>query len=188
MAKNTQKNPVENAELRPDGLPVDFDNWETEKLGEFPPYWNPVEGLSFYARPIGVDFRQEDFHRVIFEAMADTPCFRGPAEDAEEVTVKKGENFTCSLYSILGSQIGFLISLYSIIPNRGMVLKAVKKVASNSDPKRKFWTFELVMHPDDRKALKVLRTQAAGELLDAAKKVHKGELVDKTPENAVQAS
>lgn len=154
------------AEVRPDGLPADFENWETEKLGEFPPYWNPDEGKQFYAVPVGVDFRDPDFKRVIFQAMAPTECQRGPAEDAEDVTVQPGEQFTCSLYAILENQIGFLINL-------PIVLMADKKVKSNTNKTQSYWTFNLKISPESKKILTARRQKAAGLLPG---KTHQAEL------------
>lgn len=143
--------------VREDGLPVDFENWETEKLGDFPPYWNVEEGKQVYAKAIGVDYRDPDFRRIILEAQADTECQRGPNDDdAETVIVPKGEFFTMSEYSLVSSQVGFLIELG--IP---FVLKCVEKVQSKTNPKQSYFTWELKMAPDSRKQLQAARAKAS---------------------------
>lgn len=159
MAKNKTD------ELRSDGLPADFANWETEKLGDFPPYFQPEEGLMFYATAVGVDYEDPEFHRIIFQAEADVECYRGPKDDQEPVTVKKGELFTCSAYDILSKQVGFLIMLQS-----GIVLKCVEKKQSKANPKQSYWTFELKVSPNDKKRLQAFRYEHSQRALGMSDK------------------
>lgn len=142
--------------VREDGLPVDFENWETEKLGDFPPYWSPATGDQVYAKAIGVDYRDPEFRRIILEAQADTECLKGPKADAETVLVPKGEVFTMSEYALVSSQIGFLIQLG--IP---FVLKCGEEVKSAKNPKQSYFQWELKMAPESRKALQQARVSAA---------------------------
>ncbi len=168
MAKNT----AVKEELRSDGLPPDFENWESEKLGDFPPYFEPDEGKMFYAKIVGVDYADPEFHRIICQAEADVECLRGPKGEQEEVTVKKGELFTISEYAIIANQVGFLIMLQSAI-----VLKVVSKEQSRTNPKNSYWTFELKVSPNDKKRLQAIRFEHSQRQLGMSDgKTHQAQL------------
>lgn len=154
MAKTTaSKN---GAPIQANGLPADFENWETEQLGEFPPYWNPVEGAMIIAKVIGVDYRDPEFRRIVLEAVAPVECYRGPKDDQEPVTVEPGERFTMSEYSLVSEIVGYLINLACPFS-----LMAKEQVASRKNTKNSYWTFELKMPGDARKRLQAMRRENA---------------------------
>jgi hypothetical protein len=75
---------------------------EEESLG-FPPYYKLTIDSRFAAIPRQLDDSDSEFQRWVFQAEHDIVCARGPADDAEEVTVKKGGFFSTSAYAQFGN-------------------------------------------------------------------------------------
>lgn len=99
-SKDAVKNPAVNADTLA-GAP-DTTDWDEEAIG-FAPYWNPTEGAEVVAAVIAHDTsgseQKDGFNRFVLTLLQnELACKRGPAEDAEEVIVRKGEQFTISEY------------------------------------------------------------------------------------------
>lgn len=119
----TKKNaaPVQNQEI--DGL--EFSN---EEQISFAPYWKPIVGASFVAKPIARDERDPEFIRFVMQAYQDMDCFSGPVEDAAEVKVEKGKYFSISDYKALP------LDFYMGLPDP--IKLTVESTRKSSDPKK----------------------------------------------------
>jgi hypothetical protein len=166
MAKTNEKKP--NAEINPNdflsGL-EGFDNWEEEQVG-FPPYWNPELGVRISAKVIALDVRDELFHRWTLQATRKSiQCAIGPAEDAEPVTVKPGELFTCSAYA--GLPLDLFVGLEVLI-----YVSDKRKLPGNEASKgvkRDLWVFKLLVAPESKKLLEERKAAKVAKQLEAAK-------------------
>lgn len=127
-----------------DGLP-DFAKWEEEQVG-FAPYWNPEKDKWFYARIIEKDERDSEFVRYLMQAGVDTPCKRGPADGAEDITVKKGEYFTISVYFSLQD----LFDLYLETGIRPFMKVTAKDTVKTSTAGRTCWLWSLLVSPETK--------------------------------------
>ena len=183
MAKNNEapnQNDV-NLNTAPEG-------WESEQIG-FPPYWNPTmkeddkgktipgTGNSFLGMPIQRDSRNPDFERYVIEASRDIMCKKGPAEDAEEILVRKGEFFTCSVYAALPLEEYFGYEVF-VQPARKRKLAPTPEI----NQKRDLWDFDLKVSPATKKLLKERRKQEA-DLLREKQERYRLEQIEKEATN-----
>ena len=95
------KEDIETVTIKADGNlgSYDLSEFEEEQVG-FAPYWTPSEGKFFLAKVKGIDAQDPEFLRFTFEAATDTACQRGSKTTGtiEDVNVKPGETFSCSVY------------------------------------------------------------------------------------------
>jgi hypothetical protein len=117
----------------------EFQGWEDENLS-LPPYWVTAEGKQFAARVIDLDNQDPDFPRYVLEALAPVECQSGKRDEAEDVHVKIGEFFTCSMYAGL--------PLFRYIGCRVLVECTGTRKVNQPQP---MYVFRMVMHPDDKK-------------------------------------
>lgn len=159
---NTQKPVID------DFFPSDaeFDSWEEEHIG-FPPYWNPELGIKLVARVISLDMRDENFHRWVLQATRhNIKCAMGPAEDAEEVTVKPGELFTCSAYAGLPLDLFVGMEIMLNVKNK----RKLSGNAVSGGVKRDLWVFEVKVSPADKKLLAERKASLTAKQLEDSKK------------------
>ncbi len=150
MAKNTAPNTTKNAAM---GDEEDFSNWSEEQIG-FAPYWTPEEGESVAFTVLSRDERSEDFHRYICRAEQNqVQCYRGKSANAEEVIVKRGEQFTMSIYDSLDEP--FMFYLASGLSPR-LRLTAKEKVPTGNAG-REVWKWTLLVDPAVKPQLDALR-------------------------------
>ncbi len=141
-----------------------FDDWEDEQIG-FAPYWNPEPGKSFAGVPDHIDIRDPEFVRVVFRAIVDIECKRGPVEGAETVLVKEGELFTVSMYHSMQEPLEFILTHFISkginFPVRFQALKEVptKKAGQTC------WTWRMQLPPDGKKLMAAKRDEAAKALM-----------------------
>jgi len=164
--------------------------WETEQIG-FPPYWNPTmkedekgktianTGNAFLGMPIQRDDRDPNFQRYVVEALRPIMCKKGPAEDAEEILVKTGEFFTCSVYAALPLEDYFGYEVF-VKPVRKRKLAATAEIPQ----KRDLWDFELQVSPETKKLLKQRRKQEADILREKQERYR----IEQLEQQAAQAS
>ncbi len=117
----------------------EFAGWEEENLS-LPPYWVAAEGKEFAARVIDLDNADPEFPRYVLEALAPVDCQNGPREEAEDVHVKIGEFFTCSLYA--GLPLGKYVGARVLIKCTG------RRKTKQPQP---MYVFSMVMHPEDKR-------------------------------------
>lgn len=131
-----------------------FANWEELQTG-FAPYWNPEPNSWIFAQIAEKDERQEDFTRYLLRAGVDTKCKRGPADNAEDVIVKKGEYFTISVYFALQG-------LFDLFLETGLSpwlrIESVAKVKTKT-PGQTTWTWKIMCSPEDRKKIEAKKEQ-----------------------------
>lgn len=173
--KTTQTASTANPSVDPNaGLP-DFSTWSEEATG-FAPYWNPEENAWFFARIIDKDERDPSFVRFLMQAGHDIPCKRGPAEEAEDVMVNKGEFFTISVYYSLQDLFDFYLELArtgALTPTQQfMRIMAIDK--SKTKAGQKVWNWKVLVDPQT----KLIANQARAKLaqLGAGAKAAKGQL------------
>lgn len=140
----------------PEGAKVpDFANWTPEQIG-FAPYWNPAPGKWFVGVLTDVDMRDPKFTRYQFEALLDTPCQRGPADEDndrhEKVMVNTGEKFSISAYSGLTP----LFQEYIDAPFPVQIRVMADKKGKTSEG-QDFWHFKVDVSPESRKLLTKFR-------------------------------
>lgn len=88
---------------------------ELTTINNFPPYWKPEEGKSFYAAPVGKDYRDPKFPRVVWKALEPIECFTGASDNQENVTVERGGLFTSSEYGSMRVAIVDAVMGYPVI-------------------------------------------------------------------------
>lgn len=132
----------------------DTSKWTEEQVG-FAPYWSPVKGASFIARVMQKDIDPEakQFTRYLMQAGEDLACKRGPADGAEDVTVKKGEYFTISVYFSLQG----LFDFYLESGHKPWMKVNALEERKTSTPGQTVWTWKLLVSPEDKKKADVLR-------------------------------
>lgn len=143
------------------------EGWLEESTG-FAPYWTPEIGKSFRAMVIDIDSTDPTFVRYILQNMSEEPitCQRGPAADAEEVSVGFGEQFTCSAYASLdllkfiGEEIKLLVHGNRKLPANEL---------SEGKP-RDLWIWKILVSPETSKRLAKYRQEEAKMLREAAVK------------------
>jgi hypothetical protein len=118
----TKKN-GQNQDQEIDGL--DFTN---EEQISFAPYWKPIVGATFIARPLSRDERDPEFIRYVLQAYQDMECFSGPTDDAVPTLVRKGQQFSISQYKALP------LDFYMGLPDP--IKLTVKATRPSSDPKK----------------------------------------------------
>lgn len=133
---------AEGDELEDEGF-EDSDFSEEESIG-FPPYWNPEPGDVIYFKPAKLDVREANFHRWVCIALKPMTCQTGPAEDAEDVAVNRGEFFTMSVYAALPLEKYVDLSVKVVV--KGKREKATKQ---NRHP----WEFQLFLTKSSKRAL-----------------------------------
>jgi hypothetical protein len=116
----------------------EFANYEEENLS-LPPYWVTAIGKQFAARVIDLDNADPDFPRYVLEALAPVDCQNGPRDEAEDVHVKTGEFFTCSLYA--GLPLGRYIGCRVLVECVG---------TRKTKQPQPMYVFKMVMHPEDK--------------------------------------
>jgi hypothetical protein len=126
----------------------DFSKWEEEQVG-FAPYWNPEPLKWFLGRVVARDERDPDFVRYLMRAELDTPCKRGPVNDAEDVMIRKGEFFSISVYHSLE---GLFNTYLEIGVTPAMKVTAVKEVPTKKSGQT-CWTWKVQISPEDKKLL-----------------------------------
>jgi len=131
-----------------------FNFTEEERIG-FAPYWNPEAGAYFMAVPVGRDDRDPEFVRILFRALHDILCFRGPADAQEPVIVHAGEEFSTSVYYALKEPFDLYIDNCDFeVPLRVQALETVK--TSN---KRDVWRWKVATTPEVKKKLDAVRAK-----------------------------
>ena len=141
-----------------------FENWQSLVTDNFvaedvglPSYWTPELGKMFQGTVMGVDDKDPNFIR--YQIMASKPmiCKKGPADDAEEIEVLPGTIFTTSAYAALPLDfyIGFEVQVICV-----KTRKLPGNEASRGAP-RDIWEFKVLVAPETKKALDVLRKQDA---------------------------
>lgn len=142
----------------------DTSKW-TEEQVSFAPYWEPAPGAKIIARLIqkDVDPEERTFARYLLQAGEDIECARGPADEQEKVTVKKGEHFTVSVYYSLQGLFDFYLET-GLRP--WMQLIALEKV-DTSKAGQKVWRWKLLVSPEDKKKADQLRAQLQAKMLAA---------------------
>lgn len=157
MAKPAPEN--KNAPLATISDIPDFDTkgWVDEQVG-FAAYWTPDAGKQFIARLVGKEeARSEmDFSRYLLQAAQDIACQRGPANEAEPVTVKKGEFFTISVYYSLQGIFDFYLE-NQFTP--WMQITSLEERPTKK-PGQTVWTWALKVDPKDKKQADKLRMAA----------------------------
>lgn len=140
------------------------ENWVDEQVG-FPPYWNPTEGKKFAARVMARDERDLNFVRYVLQALHLTPCQNGPADDAEQIKVKKDEFFTISDYSGLPLHEFF---------GEVVIVEALRKrklAANEANPqKRDLWVWSVKVSPETKKKLAEKRKSTGQYILTGGKR------------------
>ncbi len=142
----------------------DASNWEKEETG-FAPYWKPLAGKAFFARPIGRDDRDPEFVRYQMKLEQDElACQSGPKEDATDVLVKKGDTFTVSVYVQLDDKFNEYMEcgLFPIVRCEAL------REAKTSKPGQTCWIFDLRVSPEDKKKLAAFRQEKAKSMAAAA--------------------
>ena len=119
---------------------------ETTSINQFPPYWNAEEGKSFYAIPVGKDYRDDKFRRVIWKALEPVECHTGPSDDQENVTVEPGALFSTSEYGSMRVAITDNVMGYPVIVS----VEDEKGVNERGE----FYRFTYKYKHDDAKAIK----------------------------------
>ena len=121
------------------------DGWVTEQTG-FAPYWNPVEGASFFGIVVEKDERDPEFVRYLMKAVCDTPCKTGSEDNEEDVLVKAGDYFTVSVYFSLQGLFDFYLENGI---NTVMKVTAKKQVPTKKTG-RKVWQWQVQVSPKDK--------------------------------------
>lgn len=131
------------------------EEFATENLG-FAPYWNPYEGARILVTPLARDNRDPKFHRYILMTHSTITCFTGPAEEAEEVIVGPGGEFTMSTYAGLQGPEGGDKFLEFVGMRVLLTCKGSRKV-ENGD----FWMWDVKISKEDKKLLAARRQARA---------------------------
>jgi hypothetical protein len=159
---------------------MSFDDWEDEQIG-FAPYWKPEAGKSFAGIPESIDIRDPEFLRIVFKALTDTECARGPVDGAEKVLVKAGELFTVSMYHSMQEPIEFILANFISkgipFPVRFHAIKEVptKKAGQTC------WTWRMQLPPAGKKLMAAKREEAAAALM--ADRAERAALQESNAEN-----
>jgi hypothetical protein len=161
MAKPTTA-PVNTSNAAADDMP-DFASW-TDRQVTFVPYWHPNQGDKFYGKIVGIDMRNPEFVRLQFQCLQnELKCQRGPVAEGNEVIVRKGENFSMSVYSALADELTFQLQSGISPPT---FIEAQKKVKTSSG--KDCWQFRCRVSPEDNAKLVALypawQKERAGEL------------------------
>lgn len=140
-------------------------NFDAEEQVGFAPYWAPVAGASFIGRVIAKEeaAKETDFTRYLLQAGEDVECARGAADEAEKVTVKKGEFFTISVYFSLQGLFDFYLE--------NKFSPWMRVMAVDERPTKKagqtVWTWKLQVAKADKAKADQLRAQNAAAQLQA---------------------
>lgn len=139
-------------------------DFKEEQIG-FPPYWSPDEiGDKILCKPILFDNKDENFPRyVMICTRVPLKCFRGPADNQQEVVVKPGEMFTMSPYAALPLDRYYDIEVYIQTTGRR---KLPGNEASEGKP-RDLWEWKLMVSKDDQKLLNARRADETKRLQQA---------------------
>ncbi len=169
MAKNTAPNSYANPTVNDEEEP-DFSTWDKEQTG-FAPYWEPAEGLSAFASAVALDMNDPEQPRFLLRNEGkELRCFQGSKLKKQqlEVMVKKGENFTISVYHSISSLLETYLASGLHVRFK---LTAVEKVPTSTTG-REVWKWDLVVDPAVRAQLAMFKTKAAvnGTLPRAAKR------------------
>lgn len=162
---NTAKN--QNKNVDPNGDP-DFSTFTDEQIG-FAPYWNPETGKEFYGALVARDERDPEFVRYLVMNLSNRPlaCSRGPADNAEEVLVQKGETFSISVYHQLREAFDFYLDVQShklmVVPMRLIAQDKVKTASRNE-----VWRFKLQVPMDVKKKLDAIRHELRAQLTQSS--------------------
>jgi hypothetical protein len=149
-----------------------LENWEKVDIG-FPPYWTPSVGKVIVARVAALDFSDPAFHRIVLQATrVDIPCQRGPAADAEAITVKVGDFFSMSEYA--GMNLENFIDMEVFIKCSGE--RPVPADKARGLGSRNMYEWTVMVSPEDKKKLQGMR---AGQmkLLAGRRTIGEGEQV-----------
>lgn len=173
------------------------EGWEEEQIG-FPPYWNPRmefidpqvpskgykpgTGNSFLGTVVNRDERDENFPRYIIQASRPIICQSGPAAEAEEILVQKGEFFSMSVYASLPLEDYFGMEVWV----QPVSKRKIKDDPETGDP-RQVWRFKLMVSPASKKLLKERKDQHTKLLLEAQEK-YRLSLIQKDAENPLMTS
>ena len=129
----------------------DFAQW-TDRQVSFAPYWHPEPGDKFYGKIVAIDMRNPEFVRLQFQCLQpELACQRGPAAEGNEVLVKKGENFSMSVYSALADELTFQLQS-GVSP--ATLIEAQKKVKTSTG--KDCWQFRCRVSPEDNAKLVAL--------------------------------
>jgi hypothetical protein len=164
MPKNTKNQTETHADAEdpsnmiPD-LGIEMEGMSDENIA-LPPYWKADEealeqGIpqGFYASLVGYDDRDPHFPRYVLRNESSKPlaCKRGPADEADDVSVGKGEHFTCSVYE------GLPLGDYAHLP----VAVYVKDKVKTSKAGQTVWIWGMKVTPEVRKILDARKAEAA---------------------------
>lgn len=162
MAKDTRNAAAAAKDFNPSAAPgqklPDFSNWTKEQIG-FAPYWTPEEGKWFLGVMTDKDLRDPNFIRLQFQALAVTPCQRGPNdaqnERHEKVIVDVNDHFSMSVYAGIKELFEEYEGMPFPVPVRVTALRK-SKTKEGQD----FWNFEVIVSPETRKILNAHRAEA----------------------------
>jgi hypothetical protein len=133
--------------------------WEQEQVG-FPPYWKAGMGKRLLGRIAMLDNRDPEFRRYVIEASVPMVCQRGPAHDAEPVSVAPGEFFTMSAYAALPLDTFFGIEvLLEVISERKLPGNEMSKGVP-----RDIFDWKVLVSPADKKMLRARRQEETAAL------------------------
>jgi hypothetical protein len=139
--------------LANDGIP-NLDEMVEDTIG-FAPYWNPEEGKRFYGCVVARDERQAEFTRYVVQNMGGPlDCKKGPADNAETVTVETGGRFTISSYVQLYEAFDFYLECGASGTPIPFVLTAVEKVKGGQGS---VWNYSIKMTPAVKNQITKLR-------------------------------
>jgi len=138
-----------------DGTP-DFSGFVKEQIN-FPPYWNPEIGKKIYFTPMMVDDKNSNFIRFVCRAEMPIACQTGPADEAEDITIKKGEYFTVSDYKALPLANYFGHAVLVEVVNK-------RKFKGDDGTPRDLWVFDLTVSPETKRLLEAKREEVSKAL------------------------
>jgi hypothetical protein len=121
---------------------LDLGQFVKEKTG-YPPYWQPAENQGFCGTVLRLDDKDPEFCRFVIRAAADILCYQGPTDNADEVLVHQGEEFSCSVYAVLPLEKYFGCQVL-------VVCKGKRKLAAAG---KTLWEFDLFVAKESKKAL-----------------------------------
>lgn len=131
---------------------VKMGDFTEKEQTSFPPYWKAEEGRWFVGILIEKDVSDPKFIRFGFQALADTPCMRGPANgkgpNSEDVMVKAGETFSISSWTGLAKLLDEYLGVPFPVPVK-VEARAKGKTAEGQD----FWHFDVRITAESKKLL-----------------------------------
>jgi hypothetical protein len=125
----------------------------------FAPYWQPEKGDTIFCVPKMIDFSDRAFIRVLCKNIGDVlVCHTGPKDDddqAEEIVVHKGEDFTASWLATLPFEFG----LKDQVPLMITCLEKTKNGKNPDGSPKMLWHFRY-QTPDEKTAQSILAEKA----------------------------